>query len=670
MLFGSIKDVIFLKMIGNKRPFNKLEPVPFENVRINDNFWSKRQKINREISIHLQHKKLEENHHINNFRIAAGIKCGITKGMFYFDSDLYKWLEGACYFLTTYKDEDLSKKVEEIVDLIISSQTIDGYINTYFTTKFIEKRFTNIHIFHELYCAGHLFEAAIAHYNATNNNKLLKAAIKYANLLVRVFLGGKRKGSPGHEEIELALIALYRKTNNRKYLELAEEFINKRGKMRCLKTYVLNQNLNFISLMNLAKKRDKIFLKNHPELKSEQKNEQNGVPEYAAKLNLIDGFILFKEGINAKVYQMHKPVIENFEPVGHAVRAMYLYCGMADLFSETGAPELLRILELIWLKMIKARMYITGGIGSVKAIEGFGKDFELNPEKSYSETCAAIGNMLWNWRMLQITAKTKYADLLEKLMYNAMLVGQSIDGRKYTYSNPLLSRGKDVRSEWFICACCPPNVARTIASLGKFIYSTSDKGIWIHQYIGNETTIKFRDKTIKIKITSGFPWNGNVKINLNFEEPLYYSLFLRIPDWSKDTEIQIDNIKINPNKIKPASFLEISKEWKKENEITADFKIKPEIIYSDPRIKSTRDKVALRCGPLIYCLEQIDNENIDIFNEKIDLNQNLIVQYNKNLLGGINVILGKTKSGKTIKAIPYYAWGNRGPNNMIVWIKK
>jgi len=456
-----------------KRPYNKLSYIPFYKVQINDDFWSKRQKINRDVSIHLQHERLEQDHHIDNFRVAGGVKKGVQIGEFYYDSDLYKWLEATSYILHTHSDPDLELKANKIVDLINKSQIEDGYVNTFYSTRFLQERFTNLYIMHELYCAGHLIQAAVAHNIATGKKTLLNIAIKFADLLVKTFLGGKRKGVPGHEEIELALIELYRLTNKFSYLELAEEFINRRGCISNFKTYVLNQYLNMGYITKLAKKKN-LEYENEVKGKDISSIKKSEVAEFVSELTITHFIRLIRENFNGNFIQSNKPVRGIFEPVGHAVRAMYLYCGMADLYSETGEDALLKSLRRIWLKMYKARMYITGGIGSERSIEGFGKDFALGNRDSYSETCAAIGNMMWNWRMLQITGNCKYADLIEKLLYNAMLVGQSIDGKTYTYDNPLISHGKDERKEWFLCACCPPNIARAIASLGQYFYSTSE----------------------------------------------------------------------------------------------------------------------------------------------------------------------------------------------------
>jgi len=648
-----------------KRPFNKLQPISFENVNIRDNFWSKRQQVNREISIHHQYEKLEHDFHIDNFRIASGIKKGVQIGEFYFDSDLYKWLEAASYILHTHKDTDLEKKVNEIVDLIKNSQTQDGYINTFYSTRFLHKRFTNIYLMHELYCAGHLIQAAIAHQNATGSKNLIKVVIKFADLLVKLFLGGKIKGVPGHEEIEMALIELYRITENSKYLKLAKEFINRRGNISNFKTYVINQYLDMISTVNLAEKKNQEYERTI-ESPFAIPVKESEVAEWVSNLSLKGQIKLFRENLNGNYIQSNVPVREIIKPVGHAVRAMYLFCGMADLFSETGDKKLLHALRRVWLKMVKARMYVTGGIGSERGTEGFQKDFALKNEDSYSETCAAIGNMMWNLRMLQITSNCKYADLIELIMYNAMLVGQSIDGIEYTYDNPLVSHGKDKRFEWFRCACCPPNVARTISSLGKYIYSTSENGIWIHQYIGNDANIDIGSNSIKISQKTGFPWRGDVNIKLNLSKSQEFSLFLRIPKWSIETELKINGIQ-HYDSLSSGKYVEIIRNWLDNDSLDITFKMKAKFVESDQKIKNNRGRVAISNGPLIYCLEQKDNKDLDIFTAIIKKDQDLNVKYQPDMLGGVNIIVGKDLIGKEFTAIPYYAWNNRGTDKMQIW---
>jgi len=655
-------------MDDTKRPYNKLTYVPFFKINIIDDFWATRQKINREVSISLQLEKLEEDHHIDNFRVAAGVKKGTHLGEFYFDSDLYKWLEAAFYVLHMHKDNNLEKKVNEIVDLIVKAQLKDGYVNTFYSPRFIEKKFTNFPFMHELYCAGHLIQAAIAQYKANGSKVLLKVAEKFASLITKIFRNKKDKEVPGHEEIEMALIELFRITKNREYLFLSRDLINNRGHISGLTAYIIRKYLNFNHILKAAKIFNEIFKKENPYLDYNKRGEEDEVAEFYSDLTLNERIKFIFSVLKGKCFQLNIPVKEIIDPEGHAVRAMYLFCGMADLYSETGDQLLLNVMKLIWLKIAKGKMYISGGIGSIKGIEGFEKDFKLKNEKSYSETCAAIGFLMWSWRLLQITGHCKYADLIERLLYNGMLVGYSIDGRKYFYSNPLISYGQEERKEWFLCACCPPNVARTIASLGNYIYSKSEKGIWIHQYIGNESEITFNKSTIKIELKSNFPWNGGVKIKLGLDKNRTFSIFLRVPQWCINTMLTVNGKKYY-NSLTPGKYVEIIRNWINNDEIDLNFEMVPRLLESDPRIKTNRERGVLSYGSLIYCLEQKDNENFDIFNIKIPKNQDFEISHEPNLLDGIIIIKGNISEGKKFIAIPYYAWNNRGPTKMQVWNK-
>ncbi|TXT59532.1 MAG: hypothetical protein BAJALOKI2v1_200045 [Promethearchaeota archaeon] len=650
-------------------PYNKLHPLSLKSIRIDDPFWSKRQEVNRNISIPMQFKKLMNDKHIRNFKVAANIDKGTHRGEFYFDSDLYKWMEATIYALkdNRKKDEEyqhLYTKLVELIKYIKKAQEPDGYLNTFYSILFLNKRFSNLHIFHELYCAGHLIEASVAYFEIFEDKSFLKVAQKFADLLVKLFLGKDYRGAPGHEEIELALIKLFRLTQRREYLELAREFLDKRGNISHFKTYCINQYLDMINTLNEA---SKIREKNQKNDVLEESN--NEVGEFLSDLGIKDWLRLIESNLNGKVYQLEKPVRKTYEPVGHAVRAMYLYAGMADLYSETGDESLLKILELLWLKMTKAKMYITGGIGSIKAIEGFGKDFVLNNEDSYSETCAAIGNIMWNWRMLNITGKSKYADLIELLLYNAFLVGQSLNGTSYFYDNPMISFGKDKRKEWFLCPCCPTNFIRLICSLGRYLYSTSNKAIWIHQYIGSQVDFKL-NKNIKVKLNqeSKLPWKGEGSINIELAPPEAFSLYLRIPNWSAGSSIKLNGKSIE-DKIPSNGYFRLKQKWKNGDSIDFKFEMHPQLIESDQRIKDNRGKKALKLGPLIYCIEQKDNPKFDIFKMKISKNANLKTYFVPNLRGGINVIKGKTYKGTEFKAIPYFTWANRGPTKMQIWNK-
>ncbi|TXT60428.1 MAG: hypothetical protein BAJALOKI3v1_910005 [Promethearchaeota archaeon] len=646
-------------------PYNKLSSISYNHIKITDLFWSKRQEINKDISLPLMLEKLEEDHHIDNFRVAAGLKKGIHLGDFYFDSDLYKWLEGALYFHQIFSlPTKISSQIKEIIGLIEKSQLKDGYLNTFYTLNFLQKRFTNFLIFHELYCAGHLIEAALAEANLTNNGILLKVAIRFTNLLVNKILNNDLRDTAGHPEIELALIRLYRKTKNKDYLNLCDHLIKERGNIPHLRTYVMRRLIDAVKTFGESRKIRQHYLDNN-EIERIEKEE---AAEFLEGLTPRDWLIFLRQNLNGKQYQLNTPIREAYNPVGHAVRALYLYSGAADLYSETGDESLLDAMELLWLKMVKGKIYITGGTGSVKAIEGFGKDFQLSLENSYSETCAAIANIMWNWRLLLITKKCKYADLIERLLYNAMLPGQSLDGRKYFYVNPMISNGEHTRKEWFKCPCCPTNYIRFIPQIGKYIYSISENDIWIHQYIGNEAEIPSNSgQSTKIIQKSEFPWDGKVSLQIINDGVEKFSLYLRIPDWCENPTIYMNDEKITKNLI-PGAYFRLENKWNNGDLVVLDLPMKP-LLHSDKlNRKETKGKKYIQYGPLIYCVEEVDNQDLQFSRLKIAKESDLENVYKKSILGGMTILRGKTTSGRVFTAIPYFAWCNRKPTKMRVWI--
>ncbi|MBD3213713.1 MAG: hypothetical protein GF311_13975 [Candidatus Lokiarchaeota archaeon] len=646
-------------------PYNKLSSIPLSYIKITDTFWSKRQEINKDISLPLMLKKLEEDHHIDNFRVAAGLKKGIHLGDFYYDSDLYKWLEGALYFHHLFSlPTNISSQINEIIGLIEKSQLKDGYLNTFYTLNFLQKRFTNLLIFHELYCAGHLIEAALAEANLRNNGNLLKVATRFTDLLVNKILNNDLRDTAGHPEIELALIRLYRKTKNNDYLNLCDHLIKVRGNIPHLRTYIMRRLIDAVKTFGESGK----IRQNYLEKNKTEKSEKEEAAEFLENLTPKDWLIFLRQNLNGNQYQLNTPIREAYNPVGHAVRALYLYSGAADLYSEIGDESLLNSMELLWLKMVKGKMYITGGTGSVKAIEGFGKDFHLPLEDSYSETCAAIANIMWNWRLLLITKKCKYADLIERILYNVMLAGQSLDGRKYFYVNPMISDGEHTRKEWFKCPCCPTNYIRFIPQIGKYIYSNSENDIWIHQYIGSEAEIPSNSgKSTKIIQKSKFPWDGKVSVQIITEDNDVFSLYLRIPDWCENPTIHLNDEKIIKNLI-PGTYFRLEKKWNNEDLVVLDLPMKPTLHSDKLNRKGTKGKKYIHYGPLIYCVEHFDNQELRFSDLTIAREPDLESVYDQSILGGITIVRGKTASGKVFTAIPYFAWCNRKPSRMRVWI--
>ncbi|MGB9805201.1 MAG: glycoside hydrolase family 127 protein [Thermoproteota archaeon] len=607
-------------------PYAKLKPVSISSVKLQDNFWNPRLKLLKEVTLPTQYEQLEETGHMFNFQRASGKVRGEFQGFFFNDSDVYKWIEAVSYCLAQEEDERLKSLLDKVIEEIEPAQDEDGYLNTYFVFERKNQRWTNLRDMHELYCAGHLIQAAIAHARATKSNRLLKIALKLADHISSVFGPNKKYGTPGHPEVEMALVELYRLTRNEKYLKLSKFFIDQRGH----------------GLIGGSK-------------------------------NLID----------------HKPFIELDEIVGHAVRSVYLNCGATDIYMETGEETLLNALMKLWRNMTERKMYITGGIGSRYEGESFGDNYELPNEEAYCETCASVASIMWNWRMLLITGDARFSDLIELTLYNAALSGISLDGKHYFYVNPLESHGNHERQKWYSCACCPPNIARLLASLPGYFYSTSDEGIWVHLYAKSEAKIELESSTVNIVQETNYPWDGEVLLKVEPEEESTFSIFLRIPSWSKLATIRVNNEE--KQVYETGRYIEIRKKWKRNDEIRINFHMDIDRIFSNENVINNLFKVAIRRGPIVYCIESIDNPNLNIFNLSLPLDSELKVRWVPNLLNGVNVIEGEalyydfnalgeklyvsnsdlTKSSKKVKftAVPYYAWANRGKSNMLVWIK-
>ncbi len=608
-------------------PHARLNPVPIESVRLEDRFWAPRLRIIREVTIPLQYEMLEKTGRIDNFRRASGKLKGAFKGLFFNDSDVYKWVEAASYALAYQPDERIKALIGQVVDEIIAAQDEDGYLNTFFIFERKKERWTNLRDMHELYCAGHLFQAAIAHHRATGSERLLRAAVRFAEHIADIFDPSKRLGVPGHPEIEMALVELYRETGIRRYLELAQFFLDNRGR------------------------------------------------------GLIGG---------SPYHIDHKPFRELSEITGHAVRAVYLCCGATDIYMETGEEELFRALMRLWRNMTERRMYITGGLGSRHEGEAFGEDYELPNERAYAETCAAVANVMWNWRMLLATADARFADVMELALYNGALSGISLNGKAYFYVNPLADRGKHRRQPWFECACCPPNIARLIASLPGYFYSTSTEGIWIHLYASGTAHIALKGNNVTIVQRTDYPWSGKVEIEINPAREDEFSVFLRIPSWCEKASIFLNQRRLDM-KARPGTYLEIRRSWDTGDIVRLTMPMQIRLITSHPHVTYNTCRVAIKRGPIVYCLEQADNPRYDVWDVVIPADAKLMARYDPNLLNGVVVIEGngfvldrspwegnlylpiekvqlKMKPIKFV-AIPYYAWANREPGPMIVWIR-
>jgi len=626
--FGEIRLNTKTFVVDTSRsPFAKLRPVPIENVHLEDNFWAPRLQTHKEITLPSQHKLCEETGRIFNFRRAAGKEKGEFQGRYFNDSDVYKWVEAVAFSLASSPNQKLRNLVRQVITDIIAAQDEDGYLNTYFTFELKKERWTNLKDMHELYCAGHLMQAAVAYYRATGERDLLDAACRFADHIANIFGPDKRPGTSGHPEIEMALVELYRTTGKRTYLDLAQFFIDKRG------------------------------------------------------LGLIGG---------SPYHIDHKPFRELEEIVGHAVRSLYLNCGAADVYMETGDKTLLDALIRLWRNMTECKMYVTGGVGSRYEGEAFGANYELPNVRAYAETCAAIANVMWNWRMLLITGDSRFADVMELALYNGALAGISLDGENYFYVNPLADRGQHRRQKWFSCACCPPNIARLLASLPGYMYSLSSNGIWVHLYAQNTAHLEVDGTSVTIIQRTEYPWSGEIKFVLQPEKEMSFNLYLRIPSWCRKARVQINGQPFDVP-IQSGQYLEVSRVWKSGDQVQLSLSMPAERIVCHPYVMENHDRVAIRRGPLIYCVEQTDNPDCDVWDLALPLETEFKTEWIPNLLNGIMVVQGEALAigsnkfeGSLYKplkdaypkiqrvkftAIPYYAWANREPGPMTVWIR-
>lgn len=643
---------------------SKLNSLQLGYIQINDDFWSKHIKLVKDVIIPYQWDILNDrlegvelSHCLDNFKIAAGEKDGEFGGAVFQDTDVAKWLEAVAFTLSTTKDEKLERTADKVIDLIEKAQCDDGYINTYFTIKEPTLRWSNLTEGHELYTAGHLLEAAVAYYNATGKNRFLNIMIRFADLICKTF-GPKEDqihGYPGHQEIELALVKLYEITKDRKYTDMAKYFLDERGKSP---NYFLEEQKN--------EKFKRIF----PEF-------LNYDPLYS---------------------QSHLPVRQQTTAEGHAVRAVYMYCAMVDIAYEYKDEEMLKACKILWNNIVNKRMYITGSIGSSGILERFTTDYDLPNDINYSETCASIGLALFGLRMTKVTKDSKYIDIVERALYNTVLAGIAMDGKSFFYVNPLevwpascLARTskehvKPTRQKWFGVACCPPNIARTLASLGQYIFLSNDNRLYVNLFISNETKVQLKDKLLNIKIDSNFPNEYNIKINLKSKGKKKISLALRIPSYAENYRIIINGVPYDYKVERGYSIIE----GEFNNDILEIiFDAPAQFVHANPKVRANTGKIAITKGPLVYCLEEIDNgENISsvFINTSVKPKE----EYSTELFNGTTVLILEGKKilesnwneehlyeakkplfkDIKLKAVPYCYWGNRKYGEMSVWIKE
>ena len=589
-----------------EQPLKMIEQIDFSHVKINDNFWSPRLSKHVSATLPVCIDQIEnQTGRIRNFENAAKGE-GEHSGIFFDDSDVYKALEGMAYSLINNPDPELEKKADEWIDKFAAAQQPYGYINTFYTLTGLDKRWTNMDK-HEMYCAGHMIEAGVAYYQATGKRKLLDVCIRMTDHMMSQFGPGKRHWVPGHEEIELALVKLYQTTQEQKYLDFAYWLLEERG-------------------------------------------HGHGTMGDEGKWNPV-------------YYQDIVPVRQLTDISGHAVRCMYLYCGMADVAALKNDTGYIAAMDRLWDDVVHRNMYITGGVGSSHDNEGFTEDYDLPNLDAYCETCASVGMVLWNQRMNQLTGDSKYIDVLERSLYNGALAGISLGGDRFFYVNPLESKGDHHRQEWYGCACCPSQLSRFLPSIGNYIYASSDDALWVNLYIGNTGQIRIGETDILLTQETDYPWDGSVKLTISTSQPLEKEIRLRIPNWCKTYDLSINGKRINVSEEKGYAVI---KDWKSQDVIALDMDMPVEIVAADPHVKENFGKRAIQRGPLVYCMEEIDNP---VYFDQIQLSPSTTFQtaFASDILNGIKTIKTNGRA-QSATFIPYYAWDNRKAGKMRVWI--
>jgi DUF1680 family protein len=622
-----------------------MQPPPLKLVQFIGGFWGQRVQRNRKTTLPIQYQQCKQTGRLDAFKLDWKPDQP-NKPHIFWDSDIAKWIEAAAYSLATHPDAHLSALVDDAVELIAAAQQPDGYLNIYFTAVEPEKRWTNLRDMHELYCAGHLMEAAVAHFEATGKRKLLDVMKRYADHIIATFgpHENQKHGYCGHPEIELALMKMHRATGEEKYRELSQFFVDERGRQP-----------------------------HYFDLESQARGE--------------------KLGRKYEYFSAHKPVREQREISGHSVRALYLLCAMIDLAAETGDKKLWAAGKRLWQNAIERRMYITGGVGSKREGERFTYDFDLPNETAYAETCANIALVFAAHRFLQIEPKAEYADVMERALYNGVISGVSLSGDKFFYANPLAVHDEALdpqtsrhiaghRQEWFGCACCPPNLARLLASLGQYFYSTTYNEIFVHLYGSNVAELNVGGQSVRIGQRTDYPWQEKIELVVHPKEDAQFSIALRMPSWREKPQV-----KVNGRAIKAvADYLHIRRIWSDGDKIELVFPMPIRLMRTSPRSRNNIGKVAIVRGPIVYCIEEIDN-GPDLHALLIDPKSKLTATHKPNLLGGVTVISGiaqkiladdddlysdrapKTRAVK-FQAVPYCVWGNRKVGRMAVWINE
>jgi len=628
-------------MASRRSRSDPFQPVPFPRVRIEDSFWAPRIRTNRERTIPHVYWQLKQTGRIDAFRLDW--KPGIEpKPHIFWGSDVAKWVEGASYDLALHPNPELEKLLDEVTSLIASAQQPDGYLNVFFTVVSPDKRWTNLRDWHELYCAGHLIEAGVAHYQATGKRTLLDAMIRYAAHIDSVFgrEPGKKRGYPGHPEIELALMKLYQVRRDDRHLALGKYFVDERG-----------QQPSYFAAEPARR---------------EERNRPVFPLEYC---------------------QAHLPLRQQTDAVGHAVRAMYLYSGAADVARETGDAELHAVLARLWESATARRMYITGGVGSTGEGERFTTDYHLPNESAYAETCAAIALVFFAHRMLQFDCDSRYADVMERALYNGLISGVSLDGASFFYVNPLASRGDHHRQPWFDCACCPPNIVRLLPTIGGYVYSAAADAIAVHLYVESEADVTLPSGlSLALRQETRYPWEGSVKLTVNPASPAELTLRLRIPGWCRSHQLAVNGEPVKARTQR--GYACITRQWRAGDVVELDLAMPVEKMEAHPEVVPDFGRVALQRGPIVYCLEDADHQ-VSVRELALPTNARLAPRHDPSMLGGVTVLEGQARltsprrwdkalylparsprGRAALRAIPYCVWDSRAAGSMIVWLPR
>ena len=629
--FLALACLLFTTAVAAQSKDYPIQPVPFTAVSVQDRFWRPRMETNRNATLRYDFQKCQETGRIDNFAKAGGLMKGEFRGIPFDDSDVYKVIEGAAYSLALVPDPELDRYLEDLIAKIAAAQEPDGYLYTARRLLPPERmpgmsgkaRWLNESSSHELYNAGHLYEAAVAHYQATGKRTLLDVAIKSADLIAREFGPGKLQNPPGHEVIEIGLSKLYRATGDVKYLNLAKFLIDIRGRAETHKLYgAYNQD--------------------------------------------------------------HKPVVTQDEAVGHAVRAGYLYAGVADVAALTGDEAYTKAIDRIWENVVAKKLYLTGGIGARHAGEAFGENYELPNAAAYNETCAAIANALWNQRMFLLHGDAKYIDVLERVVYNGFLSGVALSGREFFYPNPLASGAGYKRSPWFGCACCPVNVVRFLPELAGYFYATRQSEVYVNLFATGTARLIVAETPVELRQATCYPWDGKVTITVTPQTKATFTLDVRIPGWARNEPVPSDlyryddglkpEIKLTLNGepvviVLNKGFAQIHREWRPGDKIELELPMPVRRVAAHAEVKDDVDKWAIERGPLVFCAEGADNGG-KVLSRVLSCDSQFEVVPRPDLLGGIMAVkIMPPGKGDTITAIPYCLWENRGPNEMTVWFR-